>query len=71
MPILNRLTRDEDTKATAKLPYRLLEKVPDHDVRRERHRQQAGTQALAGHDMAAPGIAACPVARGWIDSGVH
>ncbi len=29
MPILNWLTRDEDVKAAAKVPYRLLEEVPD------------------------------------------
>jgi len=29
MPILNWLTRDEDVKATQKVPYRLLEEVPE------------------------------------------
>ena len=32
MPILNWLTRDEDTKAVARVPYRLLEEVPAHAV---------------------------------------
>jgi len=32
MPILNWLTRDEDTKAAAKVPYRLLEEVPEHSA---------------------------------------
>ena len=29
MPILNWLTRDEDIQTTKKVPYRLLEEVPD------------------------------------------
>jgi len=32
MPILNWLTRDEDTKAATKVPYRLLEEVPEHSL---------------------------------------
>jgi len=32
MPILNWLTRDEDTKAAAKVPYRLLEEIPEHSA---------------------------------------
>ncbi|SOB97174.1 site-specific DNA-methyltransferase [Thalassospira xiamenensis] len=32
MPILNWLTRDQDTKAAAKVPYRLLEEVPEHSA---------------------------------------
>ncbi len=32
MPILNWLTRDEDTQAAARVPYRLLEEVPTHGV---------------------------------------
>ena len=32
MPILNWLTRDEDTKAATKVPYRLLEEVPEHST---------------------------------------
>ena len=29
MPILNWLTRDEDIRAAQRVPYRLLEEVPD------------------------------------------
>jgi adenine-specific DNA-methyltransferase len=29
MPILNWLTRDEDVRAAARVPYRLLEEAPD------------------------------------------
>ncbi len=32
MPILNWLTRDQDTKAAATVPYRLLEEVPEHSA---------------------------------------
>ena len=32
MPILNWLTRDEDTKAVTKVPYRLLEEVTEHSA---------------------------------------
>ena len=34
MPILNWLTRDEDTQAAAQAPYRLLEEAPEHSAGR-------------------------------------
>lgn len=32
MPILNWLTRDDDIRAAQRVPYRLLEEVPDHSA---------------------------------------
>ncbi len=54
MPTLNWLTRDEDIRATSRVPYRLLEMMPEFSVETQASNSRGSQSVLATVSRFAP-----------------